>query len=278
MTWHLFGCKRTVKSCNAALKVLMQTRDLAAIDLFLKEVPLTFGVQLDLISVNIVIHAFCGMGILDKAYLVMLEMEKAGIEPDVVTYTTLVSACYKNGQWVIANGLWNLMVWKSCYPNVATFNARIQFLVSRALAWEANSLKGLMECMGMQPDEITYNLVIKGFCRAGYLEMAKRVYLGLHGRGYKPNVKIYQTMVHYLSEGGEFDWAYTLCKDCMKKSWFLNVDTVCKLLEGLKESGKFDKARMILMLAERRCPPYPAKILDLFKFILRGYLKSMVIG
>ncbi|GAB4844217.1 hypothetical protein Ancab_037583 [Ancistrocladus abbreviatus] len=264
---HLFGCKRTVKSFNAALKVLMQTRDLAAIDFFLKVVPLKFEIQLDIISANIIISAFCGMDILDKAYMLMLEMKAAGIEPDVVTYTTLISACYKKGQWVIANGLWNLMVRKGCYPNVATFNARIQFLVSHARAWEANSLMGLMEGLGMQPDGVTYNLVIKGFCQAGHLEMAKRVYTSLHGRGYKPNVKIYQTMVHYLSEGGEFDWAYTLCKDCMKKNLFLNVDTIHKLLEGLKKRGKVEKARMILMLVEKKCPPYPVNTLDSIKFI-----------
>ncbi|XP_021735538.1 pentatricopeptide repeat-containing protein At1g80150, mitochondrial-like [Chenopodium quinoa] len=265
---HLFGCKRTVKSVNAALKVLSQTRDLGAINLFLMKVPQEFGVQLDVISVNIVINAFCGMGILDKAYLVMVEMEKAGIKPDVVSYTTLISSFYKYGRWEIGNGLWNLMAYKGCYPNIATFNARIQFLVSRGRAWEANDLLGLMENLEMQPDEVTYNLVIKGFCRAGFFDMAKRIFSALHGRGYKANAKIYQTMVHYLCMAGDFNCAYLMCKECMKKNWTPNVDTICTLLKGLKSIGELDKAAMIFYLAQRRHPPFPARQLDAFKAIL----------
>ncbi|KAL2892642.1 hypothetical protein RDABS01_008551 [Bienertia sinuspersici] len=265
---HLYGCRRTVKSLNATLKVLTQTRDLASINSFLKEVPWEFGIELDIISVNIVINSFCQMGMLDEAYLVMVEMEKSGTKPDVVSYTTLISAFYKHGRWEIGNGLWNLMVYKGCYPNVPTFNARIQFLVSRGRAWQANDLLGLMEDLEMQPDEVTYNLVIKGFCRAGFFDMAHRVYSALHGRGYKANLKIYQTLVHYLCKAGDFDRAYNMCKECMKNNWILNVDTICTLLKGLKSIGKVDKAVCILNLARRRHPPFSTTQLDAFRATL----------
>lgn len=265
---HLFGCRRTVKSFNAALKVLTQSRDLEAIDLFLRDVPFKFGIELDAFSVNIAIKALCDMDILDKAYLVMIEMEKAGVKPDVVTYTTLISAFYKNNRWEVGNGLWNLMVMKGCIPNLATFNVRIQYLVSRRRAWQANSLMGKMEYLGITPDEVTYNLVIKGFCQAGYIEMAKRVYSALHGKGYKPNVKIYQTMIHYLCKGGEFDLAYTMCKDCLNKNWSLNVESIYKLLEGLLGNGELDKAKVILNLARKRVPSFSRKQLAVFESAL----------
>lgn len=265
---HLFGCQRTVKSFNAALKVLTQSHDLEAIDLFLRDVPFKFGIELDVFSVNIVIKALCDMDILDKAYMVMIEMEKAGVKPDVVTYTTLISAFYKSNRWEVGNGLWNLMVMKGCLPNLATFNVRIQYLVNRRRAWQANSLMGMMEYLGITPDEVTYNLVIKGFCQAGYLEMAKKVYSALHGKGYKPNVKIYQTMIHYLCKGGEFDMAYTMCKDCMNRNWSLNVDTIYKLLEGLKGNGEIDKVKVILRLARKRVPSFSKNQLGVFESVL----------
>ncbi|XP_021906531.1 pentatricopeptide repeat-containing protein At1g80150, mitochondrial [Carica papaya] len=265
---HLYGCGRTVKSFNAVLSVLAQTRNLGAIDSFLQEGSEKFGISLDIFSVNIVIKAFCEMGILDKAYLVMVEMEKMGIRPDVVTYTTLMSTFYKYNRWQIGNGLWNLMVYKGCLPSIATFNARIQFLVNSRRVWQANDLMRLMQNLGIMPDEVTYNLIIKGFCLAGYLEMAKRVYSALHGKGCKPNVKIYQTMIHYLCKGGEFDLAYTMCKDCMRKHWFPNIDTIYSLLEGLKKNGQLDKAKLIIMLSHRRKPPFSPK-----QF---GYLQSII--
>ncbi|KAG8656286.1 hypothetical protein MANES_04G115200v8 [Manihot esculenta] len=229
---HLYGCKRTIKSFNAALKVLTGTRDLGVIEAFLNEATQKLDIILDTFSVNIIIKAFCEIGILDRAYLVMVQMEKLGIRPDVITYTTLISAFYNNNRLEIGNGLWNLM--------------RI----------------------GISPDEVTYNLVIKGFCQAGYLEMAKRVYSALHAKGYKPNVKIYQTMIHYLCKGGEFDLAYTMCKDCMRRNWFLNVDTIYALLEGLKKNRHFGKAKMIVTLAQRRVPPFSSNQLSSFQSIL----------
>lgn len=265
---HLYGCRRTVKSFNAALKVLASTRDLGAIEEFINNVPERFFVELDIFSVNIVIKAFCDMYVLDKAYLVMLEMEKLGIKPDVVTYTTLISSFYKDNRWEIGNGLWNLMVLRGCLPNLATFNVRIQYLVNRRRAWQANSLMDMMQKLGITPDEVTYNLVIKGFCQAGYLEMAKRVYSALHAKGYKPNMKIYQTMIHYLCKGGDFDLAYTMCKDCMRKNWFPSVDTIHTLLEGLKKNGQIGKAKVILTLAQSRVPPFSSVQLGNLKSIL----------
>ncbi|XP_030927565.1 pentatricopeptide repeat-containing protein At1g80150, mitochondrial [Quercus lobata] len=265
---HLYGCRRTVKSFNAALKVLTQTRDLHAVEEFLNDVPVMFGVELDVFSVNIVIKAFCEMGVLDKAYLIMVGMEKLGIKPDVVTYTTLISAFYKENRCEIGNGLWNLMVLKGCIPNLATFNVRIQYLVNRRRAWQANSLMDMMQKLGIAPDEVTYNLVIKGFCQAGYLEMAKRVYSAFHAKGHKPNVKIYQTMIHYLCKGRDFDLAYTMCKDCMRKNWFPNVDTIHTLLEGLKKNGQFGKAKLILTLAQSRVPPFSSSQLGALRSIL----------
>lgn len=265
---HLYGCRRTVKSFNAALKVLTSTRDLGAIEEFIYNVPERFFVELDIFSVNIVIKAFCDMYVLDKAYFVMLEMEKLGIKPDVVTYTTLISSFYKDNRWEIGNGLWNLMVLRGCLPNIATFNVRIQYLVNRRRAWQANSLMDMMQKLGITPDEVTYNLVIKGFCQAGYLEMAKRVYSALHAKGYKPNMKIYQTMIHYLCKGGDFDLAYTMCKDCMRKNWFPSVDTIHTLLEGLKNNGQIGKAKVILTLAQSRVPPFSSSQLGTLKSIL----------
>ncbi|KAJ4718369.1 putative Pentatricopeptide repeat-containing protein [Melia azedarach] len=264
---HLYGCKRTVKSFNAALKVLTESRDLEAIQAFLLEAPQKFDIQLDIFSVNIVIKAFCEMGILDKAYLILVEMEKLGIKPDVITYTTLISAFYKNNRPEIGNGLWNLMVRKGCFPNLATFNVRIQHVVNKRRAWQANSLMALMQHFQIMPDEVTYNLVIKGFCRAGYMDMAKRVYSAMHGRGYKPNVKIYQTMIHYLCKGGDFNLAYTMCKDSMKKNWFPNVDTIYALLEGLKKDNQLCKAKMITTLARKRVPPFSSNQLSSFQSI-----------
>ncbi|TKY48086.1 Pentatricopeptide repeat-containing protein mitochondrial [Spatholobus suberectus] len=260
-TFHHARARRTVKSFNAALKVLALSRNLHSVLDFLSLVPPRYDIQLDVFSVNIAIKAFCDLGKLQEAYLFMVESENKGIPPDVVTYTTLMNAFYKSKRWEIGNGLWNRMVLKGCVPTLPAFNVRVQFLVTARRAWDANKLMGLMEKLGVEPDEVTFNLVIKGFCVAGYLDMAKRVYSALHGKGGNPNAKIYQTMIHYLCKSRDFDVAYTMCKDSMRKNWFPDVNTICMLLEGLKGSGQIDKGIVIMTLVRKRVPPFASRYL-----------------
>ncbi|KAK7261914.1 hypothetical protein RIF29_28238 [Crotalaria pallida] len=265
---HLYNCRRTVKSFNATLCVLSKTHDFRLIAMFLDDAVRRFDIRIDLYSVNIAVKAFCEMGRLREAYSFMVDNESKGIRPDVVTYTTLISAFYKNRRWEIGNGLWNRMVLKGCMPNLTTFNVRIQFLVSARRAWDANRLLDLMQKVGVAPDEVTFNLVIKGFCQAGFIDMAKRVYSALVGKGHKPNLKIYQTMIHYLCKSGDFGLAYTMCKDSMQNNWFPNVDTICLLLEGLKRNGQVQKARMIITLVEKRNPPFSSNHLTVMRSTL----------
>lgn len=265
---HLFGCPRTVKSFNAMLKVLLQNRRFEEAKMLFSEALAKFGIDLDVISYNTTIKVLCEMGSLDSAYLVMVEMEKARIMPDVVSYTTLMSAFYKHGRHEVGDGLWNLMVLKGCSPNIATFNVRIQFLINRRRGWQANDLVQKMNATGIRPDELTYNLIIKGFCMMGELEMAKRIFLAMHGRGCRPNEKIYQTMVHYFCKVGQFDVAFRLCKDSMQKYWFPNVDTINNLLKGLMKISKDRSAREIFKLITNKQPPYSIEKLKAFQDIL----------
>ncbi|KAK4778591.1 hypothetical protein SAY86_006119 [Trapa natans] len=145
---HLLGCRRTVKSFNATPGVLAQTQDLGAIESFISEMPSMSRIELDVISLNIVIKALCEMCVLDWAYIIMVEMGRVGIRPDVITYTTLMSAFYKGNWWEVGNGLWNLLVLKGCSPNLATFNVRVQYLVNRYRAWEAYWFLALMKKLG----------------------------------------------------------------------------------------------------------------------------------
>ncbi|KAJ0986978.1 hypothetical protein J5N97_005334 [Dioscorea zingiberensis] len=271
----LFGCPRTVKSFNATLQILSQARKFDKVHMLFDDASMKYGIELDEISYNIVVKGLCEMGSLDSAYLLMVGMEKAGLKPGVVTYTTLMAAAYKSNRREIGDGLWNLMVVKGCSPNLATFNVRIQYLINRRRGWQANDLMHKMLGTGIKPDELTYNLIIKGFCMMGELEMAKRVFYALHGRGCKPNSKIYQTMVHYLCKAREFDIAFRLCKDSMEKNWFPSIDTIDSLLKGLMEISKDRNAREIIKLIRGRVPPYPAGELEAFETILSsGRLKK----
>ncbi|KAM0884445.1 hypothetical protein ACQ4PT_030971 [Festuca glaucescens] len=265
---ELYGCPRTAKSLNATMKVLMQSRLFDEVFQLLDEASARYGVELDDVSYNTVVKMACDMGELRAAYRVMQEMEKEGVRPDVITYTTLMAAFYKSSQREVGDGLWNLMRLRGCMPTLASYNVRIQFLINRRRGWQANDLVRKMYAAGIGPDEITYNLVIKGFFLMGEHEMAQTVFGAMHGRGCKPNDRVYQTMVHYLCKRRDFNFAFRLCKDSMEKNWFPSVDTIHHLLQGLMKIRKDRNAREIMKLVTERQPSYSGDEVKAFQDIL----------
>jgi len=52
-------------------------------------------------------------------------MLRTGCERSVITYSALISACEKAGQWQLALNLFNEMLRERCTPNVITYNSLI---------------------------------------------------------------------------------------------------------------------------------------------------------
>lgn len=53
------------------------------------------------------------------------EMRQRGCERNVITYSSLISACEKAGQWQVALELYDIMRQEGCRPNTVTFNSLI---------------------------------------------------------------------------------------------------------------------------------------------------------
>ena len=50
---------------------------------------------------------------------------RRGCERNVITYSSLISACEKAGRWELALDLFNEMHREGCKPNVVTYNSLI---------------------------------------------------------------------------------------------------------------------------------------------------------
>lgn len=64
-----------------------------------------------------------------------LPQEAAGCERTVITYSSLISACEREGRWELALQLFGRMVHDGCSPNVITFNSLITALAAGG-QWE----------------------------------------------------------------------------------------------------------------------------------------------
>ncbi|KAK8546760.1 hypothetical protein V6N13_093803 [Hibiscus sabdariffa] len=110
--------KRGLMSFNALMGACVNAKKFDKVDGFFKELPQKLSIEPNLVSYNTVINAFCEMGSLDSARLMLDEMEKKGVQPDVITFNTLLHSFCKNGRVGDGEKIWGKMVEKNVAPDI----------------------------------------------------------------------------------------------------------------------------------------------------------------
>lgn len=80
------------------------------------------------------------------------EMLRTGCERSVITYSALISACEKAGQWQLALNLFGEMLKEKCDPNVITYNSLItacaQVIALQAVKQPSTASRSATCCFG----------------------------------------------------------------------------------------------------------------------------------
>ncbi|KAJ7968406.1 Pentatricopeptide repeat-containing protein [Quillaja saponaria] len=247
-----FNCERTVRSFNTLLTACFNSKKFGkAIEIF-REVPSKISIEVDVVSYNIVIHAFCKMGSLDLAMSMFDEMEKNGIEPSLVTFDTLLEAFYKNGRHVDGEKIWALMESMNVDPNIICYNSRLRGMVSDNRLPEAAELIDEMRQKGIKPDVFSFNALIKGFCDDERIEEAKHWYNELRKNDCNPDQVTYMTIVPFLCKEGDLDMATELCKEAINHRLLSHVEVLKCVVDGLLKEGKIEEAKELVELGKSK--------------------------
>ncbi|CAI9783876.1 unnamed protein product [Fraxinus pennsylvanica] len=123
------NCQRTVLSFNALLAACVHSKQFDKTVKIFHEIPEKLAIQPDIVSYNTVIKAFCELGSLDTAVSMMDELDKNGIHPTTATFNTLLYAFYKSGRFDEAEKIWGLMEKKNVSADARSYNAKLHGLV-----------------------------------------------------------------------------------------------------------------------------------------------------
>jgi len=69
------------------------------------------------------------------------QMQQQGLTPDVVTYTAIISAYEKGGQWRMALSAYEQMRERGCRPDAIVFNAIIDALWETGVIWAQRKVR-----------------------------------------------------------------------------------------------------------------------------------------
>ncbi|OMO57433.1 hypothetical protein COLO4_35387 [Corchorus olitorius] len=125
--------------------------------------------QPDVITLNTVINGFCKMRRIEEALKVLSDMMNGKFSaPDVVTFTTVVSAILKGlchaGKFNQACHFLYELVDSGVTPNIVNYNILIDKACKLGLKKEAYQILGEMRKNGLEPDAVTWRILDKLHC------------------------------------------------------------------------------------------------------------------
>uniref|UniRef100_A0A2P2IZZ1 Pentatricopeptide repeat-containing protein n=1 Tax=Rhizophora mucronata TaxID=61149 RepID=A0A2P2IZZ1_RHIMU len=245
------NCQRTVMSFNALLAACVNSKNFDMVDGLFRELPGGLKIEPDVISYNTLIKAFCEMGSLDSACSVLNEMEKKGLQPDIYTFNTLLKGFYENGMFLDGERIWGQMVEKNLIPDVRCYNSKLLGLALEKRAKDAVELLQEMRKRGIKPDVYSFDALIKGFVNEENLAEAKYWYNEIGINGCTPRKSTLVTLIPFVCEKGDFGFAFELSKDCFKRKRLVGEAVLQGVVDGLVRESKIKEAEELVQLSRR---------------------------
>jgi len=243
------NCNRTVLSFNAILAACVNCKLYDMVDGLFKELPAKLGIQPDLVSYNTVIKAYCEMGSLDSAKSFLDEMQKKGMEPDLITFNTLLHFFYKNGRFVDGEKIWGQMKESNVVPDIRSYNARLRGLTKEKKMKDAIELVDELKSKEVKLDAFSMNALLEGFVNDGNLVEAKDWFGEMKKSiDYKPNKNTFETLLPLACDEGDFEFALELSKDIFHSKFVVDEALLQRVVGGLVKESKINAAKKLVQL------------------------------
>lgn len=159
------------------------------------------GVPANRITYNILIKGYCQQLQADKAKELLKEMaDDAGIEPDVVSYNTIIDGCILVDDSAGALVYFNEMRARGIAPTKISYTTLMKAFALSGQPKLANKVfdEMLNDCH-VKVDLVAWNMLIEGYCRLGLYAEAKKLVQRMKEKGFHPNVATYGSLANGIA-------------------------------------------------------------------------------
>ncbi|KAG8044249.1 hypothetical protein GUJ93_ZPchr0136g33675 [Zizania palustris] len=171
--------------------------------------------------------------------------------PDVVTYNTLADGWCRVKDTSRALDVLRQMVESGITPTKTTYNIVLKGFFRAGQLQHAWNFFLQMKKRGSKddsckPDVVSYTTMVHGLGVAGQVEKARKMFDEMSKEGCAPSVATYNALIQVICKKGNVEDAVVVFDEMLVKGYMPNVVTYTVLIRGLCHAGKIDRAMTML--------------------------------
>ncbi|KAL0052843.1 hypothetical protein WJX82_008466 [Trebouxia sp. C0006] len=169
----------------------------------------TGHIQPDTVTYNTVLKACCNAGQLNRAMQVFQTMVGSGVELTITTFGTLLIAGADAHDYKLVQEVWAYLEQAGLEANPACINAYVQALVHQGEWSEAQKLFKHLLGRGsrVRAPIVTINTIMAAYMKQGMFEQVQQVFDDMNTAGLQPNIMTYVTLLSSYAELGNWQYA-----------------------------------------------------------------------
>lgn len=159
------------------------------------------GIPANLITYNILLKGYCHQLQIDKAEDLMREMvDEVGIQPDVISYNTLIDGCILVDDCAGALTYFNEMRKRGIAPTKVSYTTLMKAFASSGQPKLANKVfDEMLKDPRVKVDLVAWNMLVEGYCKLGLIEEGKGIISKMKENGMSPNVATYGSLANGIA-------------------------------------------------------------------------------
>jgi len=227
---------------NTALACCVSAEKLDEAKQLLDDIVQGCGVA-DVITYNTLAKGYAKAGRMEDCFALYEKMRERGLSPSQVTYGILLDGLINDNEVEKAVEIFKTMKKEGCEPNTVLYTTLIKGFARAGQVDQAAELFAKMrKDKDMQPDVITFSILIKANCDAGRLEAALKLLMSMTEVGLKPDEVVFNNLLSGCIQDCNVELANQLYEEMHKTKVKPTVATFSILLRLYSQCKRWDDA------------------------------------